>query len=388
MEDKQPEALNTASTDPAEPEESVWLSGSNQQPEPKETIPAQASSESLPVMPKPEKPEWAIPWVLRGTLFMFVLLGVVLVYGLYLFGPTGKTADIRISRGYGATKAGKILEDAGLVRSGSLFSLYLRISGRDKDLKPGFYRLQGNGLRAVAQALTDEARPKTVKVTFPEGWRAVDIAERLAENNLDGPEFLKLVQNPPPDLRPPESKGPTLEGFLFPATYEFPLDSTAEDILRLMTRRTLEELTPQAKNELTQLKLGPQDWVTLASIVQAEAANSSEKPVIAGIFLNRLEIGMRLQSDPTVAYGLNKRLPELDRSAGDFESDSPYNTYRFAGLPPGAIGNPGAEALKAVLNPKRTNEKGQKYLYFLHAQGKIFVNVDFQGHLRDTSRYR
>jgi len=121
--------------------------------------------------------------------------------------------------------------------------------------------------------------------------------------------------------------------------------------------------------------------------VQAEAANSSEKPVIAGVFLNRLEIGMPLQADPTVAYGLGKRLPELDRSAGDFEKDTPYNTYTRRGLPPGAIGNPGSEALRAVLNPVRTNEKGQKYLYFLHAQGRLFLNVDFQGHLRDTARY-
>ena len=336
---------------------------------------------------KPSKPERRIPWLLWGVLVMFVLLGGMVAYGLYLFGPTATTADIRIPRGSGASKAGKILDDAGLIRSGSLFSLYLRFSGQDKNLKPGFYRLQGNGLRAIAQALTDEARPKTVKVTFPEGWRATDIAQRLTENNLDGPTFLKLVQEPPAELRPAESKSPTLEGFLFPATYELPLDSTAEDILRVMTKRTLEEFTPEAKAKLAQLKLSGQDWVTLASIVQAEAANASEKPVIAGIFLNRLEINMRLQSDPTIAYGLNKRLPELNRGAGDFDSDTPYNTYRFAGLPPGAIGNPGADAFRAILNPKRTNDKGQKYLYFLHAGGKIYVNTDFQGHLRDTGKY-
>lgn len=336
---------------------------------------------------KPAKPERRTPWILWGVLVMFVLLAGVVGYGLYLFGPTGQTADVRIPKGSGAAKVGKILEEAGLIRSASLFSLYLRFSGQDKNLKPGFYRLQGNGLRAVAQSLTDEARPKTVKVTFPEGWRASDIAQRLTENNLDGPGFLKLVQDPPAELRPPECKSPTLEGFLFPATYEFPLDSTAEEILRTMTSRTLQEFTPQARARLARLKLSSQDWVTLASIVQAEAANAAEKPVIAGVFLNRLEIGMRLQSDPTIAYGLSKRLPELDRAAGDFDSDTPYNTYRFAGLPPGAIGNPGADAFEAVLNPKRTNDKGQKYLYFLHAQGKIFLNTDFQGHLRDTGRY-
>ncbi len=327
-------------------------------------------------------------WILRGVLFMFVLVAVVLGYALYLMGPTGTIAEIRIPKGSGAAAVGRLLEQAGLVRSGYLFALYLRFSGQDKELKPGYYKLEGKGLRAIALAITDESRPLTVRITFPEGWRAVDMAQRLSENNLDGPRFLELVNNPPPELRPAEARGPTLEGYLFPATYEFPLDSAAEDIIRAMTRRMAQEFTPSAQNRLKTLGLsGIHDWITLASIVQAEAANSSEKPVIAGIFLNRLEIGMPLQADPTVAYGLGKRLPELNRNAGDFEKDTPYNSYTRRGLPPGAIGNPGAEALRAVLNPTRTNEKGQKYLYFLHAQGRLFLNVDFQGHLRDTAKY-
>ena len=327
-------------------------------------------------------------WILRGVLSMFALVALVLGYGLYLMGPTGTAAEVRIPRGSGAAAVGRILEQAGLVRSGYMFALYLRFSGQDKKLKPGYYRLEGKGLRAIALAITDPSRPLTVRITFPEGWRAVDMAQRLSEHNLDGSKFLELANNPPPELRPAEAKGPTLEGYLFPATYEFPLDYTAEDVIRTMTRRMQQEFSPAAQARLRELGLESiHDWVTLASIVQAEAANSSEKPVIAGVFLNRLEIGMPLQADPTVAYGLGKRLPELDRSAGDFEKDTPYNTYTRRGLPPGAIGNPGSEALRAVLNPVRTNEKGQKYLYFLHAQGHLFLNVDFQGHLRDTAKY-
>ena len=327
-------------------------------------------------------------WILRGVVFMFALLAAILGYTLYLMGPTGTTAEIRIPNGSGAAAVGRILEQAGLVRSGSMFALYLRFSGQDKELRPGYYRLEGKGLRAIALAITDESRPLTVRITFPEGWRAVDMAQRLSENNLDGSRFLELVNNPSSELRPSEAKGPTLEGYLFPATYDFPLDYTAEDIIHTMTRRMEQEFTPTARTRIQQLGLSSlHDWVTLASIVQAEAANSSEKPVIAGVFLNRLEIGMPLQADPTVAYGLGKRLPELNRNAGDFEKDTPYNSYTRRGLPPGAIGNPGAEALRAVLNPQRTNERGQKYLYFLHAQGRLFLNVDFQGHLRDVARY-
>lgn len=327
-------------------------------------------------------------WILRGVLAMFVLLGGLVGYGLYLAGPTGVTAEVRIPRGAGAASVGRILAEAGVVRSSALFAYYLRFSRRDKDLKPGFYRLEGSGLRAVALAVTDDSRPLTVRLTFPEGWRAVDIAARLTENDLDGPRFLELVRSPPPDLRPAEAKGPTLEGYLFPATYDFPRDYSAEDILRAMTRRADQEFTPAARERLAQLKIASvHDWVTLASVVQAEAANAAEKPTIAGIFLNRLDIGMPLQADPTVAYGLNKRLPELDRGAGDFEQDTPYNSYTRRGLPPTAIGNPGREALRAVLNPVRANAQGRRYLYFLHAQGRLFLNVDFQGHLRDTAKY-
>lgn len=328
------------------------------------------------------------PWLLRGILLMFLLIFAGMGYVMYLFGPTGNSAQIRIPKGSGAATVGRILEKAGIVRSQGLFALYLRISHRDKDLKPGFYRLQGNGLRAVAVALTDKSRPLTVKVTFPEGWRAVDIAERLTENNLDGPGVLELVQNPTSDQRPAGATGPTLEGFLFPATYEFPLDASAEDVLRILTGRAEQEFSTEAKEKLAKLGIkSVQDWVTLASVVQAEAANAAEKPAIAGIFLNRLEIGMPLQADPTVAYGLNKRLPELDRGAGDFEKDTPYNTYLHKGLPPTAINNPGEDALKAILNPTRTNAQGKKNLYFLHAQGKLYLNSDFQGHLRDTNLY-
>ncbi|MCS7057579.1 MAG: endolytic transglycosylase MltG [Meiothermus sp.] len=327
-------------------------------------------------------------WILRGVLVMFLLLAGLMGHLLYLMGPTGAAAEVRIPRGSGAQAVGRLLEQAGLVRSGYLFALYLRFSGLDKALKPGFYRLEGRGIRAIALALTDPSRPLRVRITFPEGWRASEMAQRLSEHNLDGARFLELVNQPTPELRPPEAEGPTLEGYLFPATYEFPMDATPEEIIRTMTRRMAQEFTPEALERLHSLGLrSVHAWVTLASIVQAEAANPSEKPFIAGVFLNRLELGMPLQADPTVAYGLGKRLPELDRNAGDFSKDTPYNTYTRRGLPPGPIGNPGAEALRAVLNPIRTNEKGQRYLYFLHAQGRLFLNVDFEGHLRDTARY-
>ncbi len=261
------------------------------------------------------------------------------------------------------------------------------MTGAEKKLKSGVFRLEGRGTLAVLKEL-EAPRPLTVRLTFPEGWRAVDYARRLREAGFDGEGFLALAQHPPPDLKPPYDEGPTLEGYLFPDTYEIPLGTEPEAIVRLMLGRFARELTPEREARLSVLGLTVHAWVTLASIVQAEAGSEEEMPWIAGVFLNRLEIGMPLQSDPTVAYALGKDLPELDRYAGDFQTDSPYNTYRYPGLPPGPINNPGAAALASVLNARRLSPNKKPYLYFFHARGKLYLNETFAGHLRDLNRYR
>jgi UPF0755 protein len=125
--------------------------------------------------------------------------------------------------------------------------------------------------------------------------------------------------------------------------------------------------------------------------VQAEAANTSEMPIITGVFLNRLDDGMLLQSDPTVAYGLGKDLPELDVNAGDFQQENVWNTYTRPGLPETPINNPGREALQAVFEPVRENEEGEKYFYFLHGTDEgqpIFrPNLTLEDHERDVELY-
>jgi UPF0755 protein len=326
------------------------------------------------------------PWLWRLILLLFSLIGGVLVLMLYLLGPTGVQATLSIERGEGAAEVGRKLQQAGLVRSSRLFILYLRASGHDDELRTGVYRLEGNGVRRLALQLTSQAQPLWVRVTFPEGWRATQMAQRLTEVGLDGASFLQLVQQP--QNSPDYAVGPTLEGYLFPATYTFPLDLSAPAILTTLLERFALELRPEIVSQLESLGLTVHDWVTLASIVQAEAANDAEMLPIAGVFLNRLEVGMPLQADPTVAYGLGKTLPQLSRPAGDFQSNTPYNTYRVRGLPPGAISNPGRAALMSVLRAQRTNPQGEKWFYFFHAQKQLFLNVNFASHQRDLAQYR
>ena len=215
---------------------------------------------------------------------------------------------------------------------------------------------------------------------------AARVVRRLrSEADLDiGP----LVRRPGalrPAFVPP---GAGLEGYLFPARYEIPDGSTPAEAVSLMLRRFGRELTPAVRQNLTRLGLSVHEWVTLASMVQAEAGSHAEMPVIAGVFLNRLDRGMRLQSDPTVAYGLGKPLPELDAVAGDIRRDTPWNTYTRAGLPPTPIGNPGAHALSVVFSARRTDAAGRPYLYFLHGlNGDFRPNLTLENHNRDVEAY-
>jgi UPF0755 protein len=232
-----------------------------------------------------------------------------------------------------------------------------------------------------------------VNIAVPEGWRAANVVERLAANGVSTSADLAAVVADPAVLTipflPPERP---LEGFLFPAVYEVPIKASADEALALMVQRFRMELDDIAPAErLQELGLSVYGWVTLASMVQAEAASDEEMPIIAGVFANRLELGMLLQSDPTVAYGLGKQLPELSAVAGDLQVDTPWNTYTRAGLPVGPIGNPGREALLAVLSPERYTSDGALYLYFLHgtdAGVPVFrPNTNLPAHNRDVETY-
>ncbi len=339
-----------------------------------------------PALPAPTPRRRAPVWLGAGLLVLVLAAAGLFGYRRYL-GPTGVVAVVRVPRGAGAVGIGRVLEEKGLVRSGRAFALAARALGAERKLRGGVFRLSGEGTLAVIRQL-ERAKPVTVRLTFPEGWRAVDYARRLGEAGFDAEAFLRLALAPPDDLKPAYDQGPSLEGYLFPDTYRIPLDADARAIVATMLARFDREVTPERTRVLSVLGLSVHGWVTLASIVQAETYRPEEMPWIAGVFLNRLERGMPLQSDPTVAYALDKPLDRLDRAAGDFEVDSPYNTYLHPGLPPGPINNPGEEALRSVLHARRLSPRGRPYLYFFHARGRLYLNETFAGHLRDLNRYR
>ena len=334
----------------------------------------------------PPRPRRRRIWIWALAALLLLAAGAA-AWIQWLLGPTGASAIVEIPEGAGAQAVGRVLETNGLVRSGRAFALYARWKGAAARLQSGYYKLEGRGVPRLVEDLTGGRAPVMVRLVFPEGWRAVDYAERLEAAGFDGAGFLSIVRNPPAEWTPTYVEGPTLEGYLFPDTYDLPKGADPAVVVTVMLRRFDREVTPERVRAAAALKLSIHGWVTLASIVQAEAGSAAEMPAIAGVFLNRLDAGMPLQSDPTVAYALGKKLPELDRYAGDFDVDSPYNTYKHPGLPPGPIDNPGLEALLAVLNPQRSDANGLPYFYFFHAGGRLYLSSTFNEHLRKLNRY-
>ncbi len=301
-----------------------------------------------------------------------------------------ETVTFEVMPGWSAARVASELESAGLIRSARVFTLWLRFNDLDRRIGEGLYDLNASmSLPDIARTLAEGGRPRTVRVVIPEGFRMVDVAERLAEAGFGTTkQFLHVFQQPDgvrPDFVPEDVP---LEGYLFPASYDIPLGSTPEEIARRMLGRFEVELTADIRDRLAQLDWTVHEWTTLASMIQSEAGDSSEMNIIAGVFRNRLDEGWRLESDPTVAYGLGKDLPELNFPAGDFSVDHPWNTYMHTGLPPTPISNPGSDALAAVFVPERQNDDGQDYFFFLHApDGTFRPNLNLQDHERDVQRY-
>jgi len=263
----------------------------------------------------------------------------------------------------------------------------------DSKLEAGRYELRANMTMGEIIEALQHGRLQEIAVTVTEGWRVEQIAEVLAEEaGVDGDQFLALVHSGTFEYeflqhRPPEA---TLEGFLFPDTYLLPVQPTALDIIERMLANFDQRFTAEMRQAAVEQEMTIYQVVTLASIVEREAVVAEERPIIAGVFLNRLDESMNLDSCPTVQYALGYQedtgqwwktpltLEELD------QVNSPYNTYLHRGLPPGPICNPGLASIQAVLEPVETD-----YLYFLaKGDGSHAFAKTFEEHLQNQQRYQ
>lgn len=272
--------------------------------------------------------------------------------------PYGQPVRVVIPEGSSMRVAADSLSRAGIISRAKLFRLYGRISGNDRGLKPGTYLLKrGTPWPEIMKALVG-GRGLVRSVTVPEGFALSQITPLLATALSVPPDSVSAAARDTALLRELGVRTPTLEGYLFPDTYAFPEGTAARRAVTEMVRRFQREWDPAWDARLAQLGRTRHEIVTLASIVEEEATVAAERPLIAAVYYNRLRIGMLLQADPTVQYAKRSHTERV--TLKDLEIDSPYNTYKYPGLPPGPIASPGGASLRATLFPATTDN-----LYFV-----------------------
>lgn len=270
----------------------------------------------------------------------------------------GEEKSVIIEKGLGVKEIAKKLENEKLIRGAFYFKIYVRLENIT-NLQAGEYVLNSSmSIPKIVEILSGgRVNKNEIKVTIPEGFTVKQIDERLAQAGLI--KAGDLINLDP--MQVPSSKFQVLsfEGFLFPDTYIFNKNSAIQNIVQKMIDNFNKKITPEMRTEIEKQGKKLEDMIIMASIVQQEAVSEEEMPKIAGVFYNRLAINMPLQSDPTVNYVTGKSLRQV--TAEDMQADSPYNTYKYRGLPPGAICNPGLAAIKAAIYPEKHD-----YYYFLH----------------------
>ena len=315
-------------------------------------------------------------WIICTTT---VLLLVAVAVGIvYHFFRHGQPLVFEIMPGETVSQVAQHLKEKGVIQSTTWFKIVSRLSSSEKDLKAGKYNLRTNmPSEAVLNCIKSGVCLHLAKFTSLEGWRSEEIAEILSENNITNPHaFLEIVR-----MR-------DLEGKLFPSTYYFTENTPAWAVVNAMTQEYNKRVKPlflQYPTNLTEKEV-----LTLASIVEREAIYHDERPKIAAVYLNRLKIGKRLDADPTVQYALGfnfneNRYWKKGLTYRDLRDDSPYNTYRHNGLPPGPIANPSYESIKAVLNP----EPDFDAIYFVADNtGRHDFSKTYNEHLLKKNMYR
>lgn len=295
-------------------------------------------------------------WVLAAVILFLVVPGAW--FFIYINTPTPGTGtvDVFIPKGTGVRQIKNILARNGLIRDDFRFLVLARLTGRSKQLRAGEFVI-GRGL-LPAEVLDILVRGEVIqhRLTIPEGLTAHQIAALFAKDQwVNEKEFLSLCSEPE-FIHALGIGQDRLEGYLFPDTYVLVRgESNARTIITTMVNRFLEVWQTVSVDDFS---LDRHQVITLASIIEKETGVQDERPLIARVFLNRLERSMRLQSDPTVIYGLEDFNGNLTRK--DLNKETPYNTYIIKGLPPGPICSPGQAAIEAVFHPALSNA-----LYFV-----------------------
>lgn len=302
--------------------------------------------------------------------------------------------SFEVHPGETATDVAVRLQNVGLIRDASAFGLLLREYGIDRRIEAGRFQLTpAMSSQDIALALLEAQGSDTVLVTL-EGWRLEQVAEAVGQAFGSGEEWQRLAATEAASHAPQWAGLPagviSLEGMLFPDTYRLDPSASTEEVLGSMLANFELRFDAERRSRAAEVGMTPYEVLTLASVVEREAVVANERPLIAGVFLNRLRLGMPLQADPTVQYALGRQ-EDTGRwwkvplwAANLTDTDSPYNTYLYPGLIPGPICSPGLSAIDAVLWPEESD-----YLYFVaRGDGSHAFSVTFEEHVNNVSRYQ
>lgn len=303
----------------------------------------------------------------RGKVIGLFLLAVFLIFALSLCylgsaAGSGEKVTIKIDPQSSTSEIAAKLADQGLIHSVGYFKLYAHFTGADRSLKAGKYSFAGTESLAEIIKELQKGTPETFSFTIPEGYKLEEIINLLDSKEIvPREEFLSALKKN--DFSFPYlnelSEGETkFEGFLFPDTYNVAAGMKANEVIQMMLDRFSEVYTPEFQQRARELDMSTNQVITLASIIEREAKKPQERPLISAVFHNRLNIGMALQSCATIQYAIGENKPVLYYT--DLQIESPYNTYKNTGLPPGPISAPGRESIKAALYPAEVS-----YLYFV-----------------------
>lgn len=344
--------------------------------------------------------------------FLLLLILAVIVVGVALFlvyyarPPIARQAQVggkpvevvfEVQPGETTSDIAMHLAEEGLIRVPLIFQLYARVVGLDSQLEAGRYVLRSDmNLDEILQTLTEAPGEPEVSLTLREGLRLEQVVISLDEQAIAPAAELEqaLTLTYTYDFLADRPAGATLEGYLFPDTYRIPQSYTATQVIDFLLRAFDGKFTPAMREQAAEKDMTIFEVVTLASIVEREAILDGERPIIASVYLNRLDIGMALDADPTVQYamGYNQRQerwwPTIYFDELGVENlsqyDHPYNTYYHAGLPPGPICSPGLASLQAVLEPADTN-----YLFFVaKGDGSHAFAETLEEHNANVARYQ
>lgn len=323
------------------------------------------------------------------SLFTFVLIIVPLLCAglwLQLFMTTAVTPPaptvVEIEAGSSFTLVANRLEDAGIISDAVRFTWLARWRGATARIHAGEYLFD-------SAARPDEVLGRLVagdirrfQITIPEGFNLREIAARLTETGIGTTEEFLAPCYDSGFIKELAVEADSLEGYLFPETYTYTSSTTPRQLLRAMVDQLNRHLSPAMLERAAALDMNRHQLLTLASIIQKEAGNVMEMPLISAVFHNRLKRGIALQADPTVIYGIADFDGNLTRK--HLETPTPYNTYRKRGLPPGPIASPGLFALRAAVNPAES-----KALYFVaRGDGTHEFSATLKEHNRAVRRYQ